>query len=88
MIAKISLRAWYFLGVAELESKLLDDAKMHLKKTTELNNRHLEALLKLSEIAIKERNYTELDKVIKLIQPLDAVEAEQLLTQVASVKKD
>jgi len=80
--------AWYFLGVAELESKLVDDAKLHLKKTTELDSRHLEALLKLSEIAINEQNFAELDKVINLIKPLDAVEAEQLSVKVAGLKKD
>jgi len=48
----------------------------------------LEALLKLSEIAISEQNFAELDKVISLIQPLDAVEAEQLSTKVAGIKKD
>lgn len=80
--------AWYFLGVAELESKRVDDAKLHLKKSTDLNSRHLEALLKLSEIAINEHNFAELDKVINLILPLDAIEAELLSTKVAGIKKD
>jgi len=80
--------AWYFLGVAELESKLVEDAKLHLKKSTELDSRHLEALLKLSDIAISEQNMAELDTVISLIKPLDAVEAEQLSTKVAGAKKD
>jgi len=79
--------AWYFLGVAELESNQISDAKLHLNKTTALNNRHLEALLKLSEIAVSENNFADLDKVIHLIQPLDAIEAEQLLMRVASIKK-
>jgi hypothetical protein len=80
--------AWYFLGVAELESKQTSAAKLHLNKTTALNNRHLEALLKLSEIAVSENNFAELDKVITLIQPLDAIEAEQLSVKVAGLRKE
>lgn len=80
--------AWYFLGVAELESKQITEAKLHLNKTTALDSRHLEALLKLSEIAVRENDFAELDKVISLIQPLDAIEAEQLSLKVASLKKE
>jgi hypothetical protein len=80
--------AWYFLGVAELESKQIAEAKLHLNKTTALDSRHLEALLKLSEIAVSENNYAELDKVISLIQPIDAVEAEQLSLKIATLKKE
>lgn len=79
--------AWYFLGVAELESKAVNEAKLHLQKSHELNHRHLDALLKLSEIALSENNSHTLEKFVSMIQPLDAFEAEQLSAKLAAIKK-
>ncbi len=80
--------AWYFLGTAELESQAITEAKLHLNKSYELNHRHLEALLKLSEIAIRENNPDQLDKFVSMIKSIDAFEAEQLTAKIAASKKE
>ena len=80
--------AWYFLGIAELESQQITEAKQHLNKCMALNNRHLDALLTLSKIALLEKNAAELEKMINLIQPLDKAKAEQLSIQVMALKSE
>jgi len=80
--------SWYFLGVAELESHQITEAKQHLNKCMTLNNRHLDAMLTLSKIAIIEKNASDLEKMISLIKPLDEAEAEQLSTKVLALKSE
>lgn len=80
--------AWYFLGTAELESQAIADAKLHLQKSYDLNHRHLEALLKLSEIAVRENNPDQFDKLFSLVKSIDPFEAEQLTEKIAAIKKE
>lgn len=80
--------AWYFLGIAELESQQLPAAKLHLNKCMTLNQRHLDAMLALSKIAVAEKNATELEKMIDLIKPIDAAEAELLSVKVTALKSE
>ena len=80
--------AWYFLGVAELESQQTVQAKQHLNQCMKLNHRHLDAMLALSKIAVAEKNASELEKMIDLIKPLDATEAEQLSMKVSALKNE
>jgi hypothetical protein len=77
-----------FWGVAELESQQVAEAKQHLNKCMALNNRHLDALLMLSKIAVLEKNSTELEKMIYLIQPLDKTKADELSIQVMALKSE
>jgi len=78
--------SWYFLGTAEFESNQIAEAKQHLNKCMVLNNRHLDAMLTLSKIAILEKNASDLEKMIRLIKPLDEAEAEQLSMKVLALK--
>jgi hypothetical protein len=80
--------AWYFLGVAAFESHQIAEAKRHLNKCMALNNRHLDALLTLSKIAVLEKNSAQLEKMISLIQPLNKVQAEQLSIKVLALKSE
>lgn len=80
--------AWYFLGMAELESQQTAKAKKHLNQCVTLNNRHLDAMLALSKIAEFEKNTADLEKIIDLIKPLAPLEAEQLLIKVSALKSE
>lgn len=80
--------AWYFLGIAELESQQILPAKEHLGKCMALNQRHLDAMLALSKIAVAEKNAYDLEKIIALIKPIDAVQAELLSVKVSALKKE
>jgi hypothetical protein len=51
-----------------------------------LNNRHLDAMLTLSKIALLEKNSADLEQMIHLIKPLDEAEAEKLSMQVFALK--
>lgn len=80
--------AWYFLGIAELESQQTAKAKMHLKQCVSLNNRHLDAMLALSKIAVNEKNTAELEQIIDLIKPIAPSDAEQLAMKVSVLKSE
>jgi tetratricopeptide (TPR) repeat protein len=80
--------AWYFLGTAEFESHQIVEAKQHLNKCMALNSRHLDAMLTLSRIALLEKSTTDLEKIIRLIKPLDEAEAEKLSMKVLALKSE
>lgn len=80
--------AWYFLGIAELESQQTADAKQHLNQCVKLDNRHLDAMLALSKIAIHEKNSADLEKIIDLIKPLAPADAEQLSVKVSALRSE
>jgi hypothetical protein len=80
--------AWYFLGTAEFESHQIAEAKQHLNKCMALNNRHLDAMLTLSKIALLEKNSADLEQIIHLIKPLDEAEAEKLTMEVLALKSE
>ena len=80
--------AWYFLGTAEFESQQIAEAKQHLNKCMALDNRHLDAMRTLSKIALLEKNTTDLEKIIRLIKPLNEAEAEQLSMKVSALKSE
>lgn len=80
--------AWYFLGVAEFETRQIEAAKLHLNKSKTLNHRHLDTLLILSKIAEFEKNPVDLENIISQIKPLDQVEAERLSMKVSAFKEE
>jgi hypothetical protein len=80
--------AWYFLGTAEFESHQIAEAKQHLNKCMALNNRHLDAMLTLSKIALLEKNPVDLEQIIRLIMPLDEAEAEKLSMKFLALKSE
>lgn len=80
--------AWYFLGVAEFETRQIEAAKLHLNKSKALNHRHLDALLILSKIAELEKNPADLENIISQIKPLNEMEAERLSMKVSALRNE
>lgn len=76
---------WYFLGVSEFESNQDAEAKEHLTKATSMNPRHLEALIVLSSIALKEGNLAELERIRDVVRPLDSTEADDLTDKITKL---
>ena len=63
--------AWYFLGLAELKMKNYTQAVEDLKQAYDLNNRHLDSLVELFNIAKAQDNQAELDWALKRMKEVD-----------------
>ena len=63
--------AWYYLGFAEEKMLNLDFAKLFLKQAIKLNGTHLDSLVALTEITIKQKDKLEFNRVVKLISKIN-----------------
>jgi hypothetical protein len=57
----------------------LDFAKLFLKQAYKLNSNHLDSLVELFEIAVKQNNTKETSRLIKLISEIDSDEITEIL---------
>ncbi|MSQ80747.1 MAG: serine protease [Candidatus Methylopumilus sp.] len=73
--------SWYFLGVSEYESNDLSHAKLHLSKATQINSRHLDALVLLAQLAFKEKDLTSFQKIKDAVKNIDEDEYNALEKQ-------
>ena len=63
--------AWYYLGFVQRKMSNLDFAKLFFKQAIKLNNMHLDSLVELVEITIKQKNKLEFNKVVNQILKID-----------------
>ena len=66
-----SADAWYYLGFAQRRVSNLDSAKLFLKQAIKLNHMHLDSLVELIEIAIKQKNKSEFNYLVQSISKID-----------------
>jgi len=63
--------AWYYLAFAQKRMSNLDFAKLFFKQAIKLNNMHLDSLIELTEISIKQKDSMEFNRVINLISKIN-----------------
>jgi len=63
--------AWYYLGFAQRKMSNLDFAKLFFKQAIKLNEKHLDSLIELIEITIKQKDSMEFNEVVNLITKID-----------------
>ena len=80
-----SADAWYYRGEAEYALKHLQEAQQYLVKATMLNQRHLEAQVKLAIMAIDAGNKPQAEKMRDIVKALDTDEAESLTNTIATM---
>tara|TARA_B100000795_G_C22715778_1_gene405402 strand:- start:45 stop:1049 length:1005 start_codon:yes stop_codon:yes gene_type:complete len=66
-----SADAWYYLGFVQKRMTNLDFAKLFLKQAVKLNSMHLDSLVELAEIAIKQKDQIEFNNTVDLISKID-----------------
>ncbi len=66
-----SADAWYYLGFVQKRMANLDFAKLFLKQAVKLNSMHLDSLVELAEIAIKQKDQIEFNNTVDLISKID-----------------
>jgi serine protease Do len=66
-----SADAWYYLGFVQRRMTNLDFAKLFLKQAVKLNSMHLDSLVELAEIAIKQKDQIEFSNTVDLISKID-----------------
>ena len=70
--------AWFYLGFAQKKMNNLDFAKLFLKQAYKLNSNHLDSLVELFEIAVKQNNSSEGKRLLKLISNIDPDKAAEI----------
>jgi hypothetical protein len=78
--------AWYFLGLAEEGVNEVALAKEDLSKAQTLNNRHLDAMLALSNIAYLQKDLIALETLKIKIDPLDQEQGELITQKIGELK--
>lgn len=78
--------AWYFLGLAEEGANQTVSAKEDLNKAQTLNNRHLDAMLALSNIAYTQKDLNALETLKIKIDPLDQEQGELITQKIGELK--
>ncbi len=78
--------AWYFLGLAEEGANQTALAKEDLNKAQALNNRHLDAMVALSNIAYLQKDLGELETLKIKIDSLDEEQGELITQKIAELK--
>lgn len=78
--------AWYFLGLAEEGVNEVVLAKEDLSKAQTLNNRHLDAMLALSNIAYIQKDLNALETLRIKIDPLDQEQGELITQKIGELK--
>jgi len=78
--------AWYFLAMSDWGMGNTDTAKKEFEKALSLNPKHLDALLKQSEIALDEGDIESLNQIKTSIEPLDSDASEALAKKIAALK--
>lgn len=79
--------AWYFSGVADLELNQLSNAKAELDKAIRLNPKNLDALIKQSQIALKEADFEQLNRLNTSIEALDNDASQELSKKISLLKQ-
>lgn len=79
--------AWYFSGVADYELNQLAKAKAEFGKALSLNPKNLDALIKQSQIALKEADFEQLDKLNSSIQAIDNEASQELAKKITLLKQ-
>ncbi|MDC0126975.1 trypsin-like peptidase domain-containing protein [Methylophilaceae bacterium] len=75
--------AWYYLGFAQSKLSNLDFAKLFFKQAIKLNDMHLDSLVELTEIAIKQKDKLEFEKVVNLISKINQEIAKSYLEKIS-----
>jgi len=78
--------AWYFLAVSDWGLGNADSAKKEFGEALSINPKHLDAMLKAAEIALKEGDVDRLNALKASIEPLDSDASEALTKKIASLK--
>jgi hypothetical protein len=78
--------AWYFLGLAEEGVNEVALAKEDLSKAQTLNNRHLDAMLALSNIAYLQKDLATLETLKIKINLLDHEQGELIIQKIGEIK--
>ncbi len=73
--------AWFFLGYANYKMNNFNDAILNLRKAFSLNDRHLDALKELFEIAKIQKDQKSIDQLIVQMKEIDAEYVEYFLNQ-------
>lgn len=80
-----SADAWYYLGMAATGEHETAQAKISLHKAQQLNGRHLDAMIALSEIAYAERDLNTLTTLQDKISQLSLEQGEIVSGQISSL---
>lgn len=80
--------AWYFLGVADLKLNNVSSAKVAFDQALTLNSRHLDVLMRQSDMALSEANFDRLIQLVTSIKAFDSYAAEELSLKISALKQN